>query len=82
VPVFVIWFAVAVALRSIGVIPEAADEAIRSLALAATTLAMAAIGLSTDVAGLRRSGIRPFMFGLSLWLLLGTTSLGIVQLTT
>lgn len=80
VPPFVIWFAAAVALRSFGLIPDAADDAIRTLALAATTIAMAAIGLSTDLAGLRRTGPRPFVFGMLLWLLLGTTALAIVQL--
>lgn len=79
VPAFVIWFAAAVVLRTLGVVPEAADDAIRALALAATTIAMAAIGLSTDLAGLRRTGFRPFAFGVLLWGLLGTMSLGMVQ---
>jgi uncharacterized membrane protein YadS len=43
-------------------------------------VALAAVGLSTDMAALRRAGARPLLLGLVLWLAVGATSLGLQQL--
>jgi len=45
------------------------------------TVALSAIGLSTDLAGLRRAGHRPLVFGASLWVVVSLTSLGLQHLT-
>jgi uncharacterized membrane protein YadS len=45
------------------------------------TAALAAIGLSTDVGHVRRTGLRPLALGAVLWLTVGLTSLGLQALT-
>jgi uncharacterized membrane protein YadS len=43
--------------------------------------ALAAIGLSTDAAALRRAGWRPLLLGALLWVLVATTSLLVIGAT-
>lgn len=43
--------------------------------------ALAAIGLSTDLAGIRRTGVRPLLLGAILSLLVAGTTLGVMTLT-
>lgn len=42
--------------------------------------AMAAIGLSTDVAGFRKAGLRPLILGGLLWIIVTVTALGAIFL--
>lgn len=80
VPPFVLLFAGAVLLRTLGLVPHGSDDAIRAAALALTTIAMAGVGLSTDAAKLVHTGPRPFVYGVLLWLLLGAAALVMVRL--
>jgi uncharacterized membrane protein YadS len=44
-------------------------------------VALSAIGLSTDLAGLRRAGHRPLLLGALLWIVVSLASLGLQRLT-
>jgi len=41
------------------------------------TIALAAIGLSTDIGGVRRTGPRPLVLGAALWVLVSVSSLAL-----
>jgi uncharacterized integral membrane protein (TIGR00698 family) len=76
VPWFLIGFLVVVLLRTGGVLPEAAAPGFATAATFLITVALAAIGVSTDFGALRRAGFRPMLLGIALWVLVAGTSLG------
>ena len=75
VPWFLVGFLAAAAVNSAGLVPSASHPALAHVSLFLITTALAAIGLSTDVGGLRRAGIRPVLLGLLLWITVALTSL-------
>ena len=75
VPVFVLWFLVAVAISSTGVVPGWGHHVLGDLATWAITAALAAIGLSARPAQMRAAGGRPMLLGMALWATVGLTSL-------
>ncbi|HEY6934128.1 MAG TPA: putative sulfate exporter family transporter [Marmoricola sp.] len=75
VPWFLLAFLAAAAANSLGAIPAAALPPLRGLSVLLVTAALTAIGLSTDVAALRRAGTRPLLLGGVLWLVVSATSL-------
>jgi uncharacterized integral membrane protein (TIGR00698 family) len=75
VPWFLVGFIVLAALNSLGWVPSATHAPLRDASVFLITLALAAIGLRTDVAGLRRAGSRPLLLGLLLWVAVASTSL-------
>lgn len=77
VPGFLIGFVLVAAANSAGLVPAALQPALRDAALFLITVAMSAIGLSTDLPALRRAGTRPLGLGALLWVLVTGTSLGI-----
>ncbi len=76
VPWFLVGFLVVVLLRTVGVLPAAAAPGLAQAATFLITVALAAIGLSTDFGALRRAGFRPMLLGIALWVLVAGTSLG------
>lgn len=75
VPAFLLWFLVASALNSAGLVPPwLASDLARTAALL-ITVALAAVGLSTRPADLRRAGLRPLALGTVLWAVVGVTGL-------
>lgn len=74
-PLFLIAFAGAVGINSVGLVPEAWHGGISTLATWLITAALAAIGLSTDFSRLRRAGPRPLALGATLWVVVALTSL-------
>ena len=80
-PWFVLGFIALVAVNSVVTIPAEA----RSVIVLATTfllsMALAAMGLETDVAKLRAKGIRPFLLGLSAFAFIAGFSLMLVKMT-
>jgi len=78
VPWFLIGFLAAAAVNSLGWIPSTLQAHLHDLATFLIVAALSAIGLTTDVTGIRRSGGRPLMLGLSLWVLVTVSSLGII----
>ncbi|WP_066514827.1 YeiH family protein [Curtobacterium ammoniigenes] len=80
VPWFLVGFLVVVLARTVGVVPAAAAPSLAFIATFFITTALAAIGLSTDVAAIRRAGVRPLILGVSLWAIVAATSLGVQAL--
>ncbi len=81
VPVFILAFVAAVAANTIGLVPAPWQHGLSDLSTWMITAALAAIGLSTDVRHIRRTGLRPLALGAVLWLTVGLTSLGLQVLT-
>ncbi|MFJ3030238.1 YeiH family protein [Curtobacterium sp. NPDC087080] len=77
VPWFLVGFLVVVLLRTTGVLPAAAAPGFSAAATFLITVALAAVGVSTDFAALRRAGFRPMLLGIALWVLVAATSLGV-----
>ncbi len=75
VPWFLVGFVVVAAANSAGLIPAGAHAGLSHLALWLITTALAGIGLSTDLGALRRTGPRPMLLGLLLWVTVAATSL-------
>lgn len=76
VPWFLIGFLAVVLLRTVGVLPASVAPGFATAASFLITVALAAIGCSTDFAALRRAGFRPMLLGIVLWVLVAGTSLG------
>lgn len=81
VPWFLVAFVAVALVNSVGLIPAAALPGLKSLELALLAVALAGIGLGTDVPALRRAGLRPLLLGFVLWLTVGGSSLGLQSLS-
>ncbi len=79
VPGFVVAFIGAVAVRSTGVVPEAAVTTARSVEVALFCTAMVALGTGVRLGRVRATGWRPIALGLAAWLLVGGLALGVAQ---
>ncbi|WP_290864814.1 putative sulfate exporter family transporter [Hamadaea sp.] len=77
IPWFLPAFLATAALHSAGLIPAAVGPVAHQAALLLIAIALAAVGLSTDVAALRRAGPRPLLLGLVLWVAVSGTSLAL-----
>lgn len=80
IPWFLIGFLLASVLRSLGIVPDAIQAPLAQIAMFFISSAMAAIGLSTDVTGFRKAGLRPLMLGGLLWVIVTATALGAIFL--
>lgn len=80
VPWFILWFVAASALRSLGVLPTPWLPALHAASTAAMLLALAAIGLSANLARMRATGLRPILLGLGVWVAVATGSLALLAL--
>jgi uncharacterized integral membrane protein (TIGR00698 family) len=76
-PLFILGFVAAVGLNSAGLIPTGWHHGLSDLSTWMITMALAAIGLSTDLGGIRKAGYRPLLLGAILWASVGLTSLGL-----
>jgi uncharacterized integral membrane protein (TIGR00698 family) len=74
-PRFMVWFLAAVTLNSGGLVPARFHADLSTLAMWSITVALAAIGLSTELGPIRRTGPRPLLLGAILWLTVGLSSL-------
>jgi uncharacterized membrane protein YadS len=82
VPGFLLGFLALAAVNTAGLIPGPAHADLARAATILITVALSAVGLSIDVAALRRTGTRPIAFGALLWLVVSMTSLGLEALTS
>jgi uncharacterized integral membrane protein (TIGR00698 family) len=80
-PWFVLWFVCASALNSLGVIPAALQGPLQTLALFTIVVALAGVGLGTDVNRIRAAGFRPLVLGAMLWVIIALSSLVIARFT-
>ena len=81
VPPFLIGFLIVAAANTIGLIPGGLHPTLSQVSIFLITVALSAVGLSTDLAGLRRAGRRPLVLGAALWIVVSLTSLGLQHLT-
>jgi uncharacterized membrane protein YadS len=68
-------------VNSTGVLPGPVHPVVAAVAAFLITVALSAIGLSTDLAGFRRAGVRPLVLGGALWVVVSLSSLGLQALT-
>ena len=81
VPMFIPVFLAAVVANTFGLVPAGWHHPLSDLSTWMITAALAAIGLSTDISQIRRTGPKPLALGAVLWLTVGLTSLGLQALT-
>lgn len=81
VPWFLVGFLLTAGLNTAGLVPERAHQWLVTLSVFLITVALCAIGLSTDPARLRRAGIRPLVLGGCLWVTVAGTALLLYCLT-
>ncbi|MFJ2923406.1 YeiH family protein [Streptomyces massasporeus] len=77
VPWFLVAFLLAAAANSAGLVPAAAHPGLKELSVFLITVALSAVGLSTDLAALRRTGPRPLLLGACLWVVVSSSSLAL-----
>jgi uncharacterized integral membrane protein (TIGR00698 family) len=81
VPWFLIGFVLVAAVNSVGIIPAGAHSPIEHTSVFLVAVALSAIGLSANVAALRRAGARPLVLGALLWITVAAASLGLQAFT-
>ena len=81
VPWFILWFLAAALVNSSGVVPASWHDPIATVAVFMISVALAAIGLQTELARLLRAGTRPLALGFLLWVAVALSSLAIQRVT-
>ncbi|GAA3936244.1 YeiH family protein [Microbacterium soli] len=81
VPWFLVGFVIVALINSTGIIPDAPRAVLVQASVFLITMALAGIGLSTDIPALRRAGWRPLALGGMLWVLVTVTALGTIAVT-
>src|SRR5690606_29723991 len=76
-PWFILWFVVASAVRSTGIIPEQWLSTIHLIAQFMIVVALTAVGLSSDLGRMRTAGVRPVLLGLGVWIAVAGSSLAV-----
>jgi uncharacterized integral membrane protein (TIGR00698 family) len=76
-PWFILWFLVASALRTAGLIPVAIQPALHAAAEFLIIAALTAIGLSANLRKMIASGPRPILLGLGVWAAVSLSSLAV-----
>lgn len=76
-PLFIGWFLLAVTLDTVGLIPASWHGTLSDGAQVMITIALAAIGLSTNIRDIRRAGFKPLALGAMLWVVVALSSLGL-----
>lgn len=81
VPWFLIGFLLIAAANTLGLIPAGAHRPLSTLSLFLITVALSAVGLSTNLRGFRQAGARPLLLGAGLWIIVTLASLGLQYAT-
>jgi len=81
VPWFILWFLVAALVNSTGLVPAAWHDAIAHVAIFLISVALAGIGVQTQLPRVLRAGPRPLAFGFILWVAVALSSLAIQRST-
>jgi uncharacterized integral membrane protein (TIGR00698 family) len=81
VPPFLVLFVLASLLDTAGLVGAGSRRVLADVAVGLITMALAAVGLGADLAGMRRTGLRPLVLGALLWLAVAATSIGLQALT-
>jgi uncharacterized integral membrane protein (TIGR00698 family) len=78
-PWFILWFLVASAVSSLGLIPSILQGPLHFMAEFLIIVALTAIGLSSDLRRMVSAGIRPILLGLGVWVSVSVSSLMVQQ---
>jgi uncharacterized integral membrane protein (TIGR00698 family) len=81
VPWFILWFLGAAVVNTLGAVPPGWHAGIADTATFLISMALAAIGLHTNVRELARAGVRPLALGFILWVAVALTSLAVQRAT-
>src|SRR5690625_451794 len=81
VPWFLVGFLLLATVNSLGLVPGTWHGPLATTAGFLITVALTAIGLSTDVPALRAAGLRPLLLGGMLWLLVTLSALALIAVT-
>ncbi len=76
-PWFILGFLAMAILNSTGIVPAAASSEAKSLSKFIMVMALAAIGLNTDLKKMIKSGVRPMIFGCLLSILVAVVALAV-----
>lgn len=79
-PSFIVWFAVAAVVNSLGWVPGLLAAPVKWLSKFLMVAALAAVGLNTDFGSLRQIGLRPMLLGLGASVLIGGLSWILIRL--
>ena len=79
IPWFILWFLGAAALDSFGVIPARWQDPLQRLALFAIVVALAGVGLASNLEPDSGGGTRPLTLGAILWVTIAVSSLAIAR---
>lgn len=79
-PWFIFAFLGASLLRTLGIIPEALGRGLAEGGIVLIAIALAGIGLSTDLRRIAKTGWRPLALGLLVWAAVAVSSLGLARL--
>ena len=74
-PWFVIGFLLTAIINSVGILPAAVSGFLNDLGKFGIMIAMAGIGLNTNIKSLFKNGLRPILLGLSCWFVVAVVSL-------
>lgn len=74
-PWFILWFLVASAVRTAGLVPIAVQPILHGLAEFLIIVALTSIGLSANLRKMVSSGPRPILLGLGVWIAVAVSSL-------
>jgi uncharacterized membrane protein YadS len=80
-PYFIVWFLVASALNTVGAFNRLGTHVLPSVGQFLIVVALAGVGLSTDIPGMRRAGFAPLLLGAAGWILIAALSIALQQLT-
>jgi uncharacterized integral membrane protein (TIGR00698 family) len=78
-PWFVLWFAAAALLHSVGVLPPALVRGLGVAGKFLVVMVMAAVGLGADAGAMRRLGMRPLLIGLAAAVVIAALSLTLAR---
>ncbi len=79
-PWFVLGFLLTAIVNSTGILPEQVSSWLNDLGKFGIMVAMAGIGLNTNIKSLFKNGIRPIVLGLCCWFMVAIVSLGVQRL--
>jgi uncharacterized integral membrane protein (TIGR00698 family) len=76
-PWFILWFLVASAVRSAGLVPVALQAPLHVAAEFLIVVALTAVGLSANLRRMASTGVRPILLGLGVWAAVAISSLAV-----
>lgn len=80
VPSFIVFFVIASIIASVVPLPITLVSSLKTLSKFFITMAMAAIGLKTNIVNLVKTGGKAVILGLACWVLISITSIGVQHL--